>query len=509
MFYFIIVSIFLLFYVFLSRRYFRYAFFFLIFYFPFQLALNPPVAGIDIATGRLMIIILFFICIADFFNLTEESRARLLAIIKKDRIGLLLSVFLFFSAFSILWSENWIWGLRKWFVFASIFPLYWITLYALFTGNGGEKKSSRFAVMSEAIIFFLSLSVFISAASALIQFLSQFIWDGDKIFRFWARFFFPVFLGSEFGATVFRYQSWFVNISGDTIMRAVGFFPDPHTFGFYIGLSAPLAVIYALIATSRIRFFYFVGIGCLFVAFVVAFSRSAYVGFVLSCLFLFLILTRQWFRRGMGKKSAFIAIFMIIIVIIPIILITPVYERFFSIFNAKEFSNTERLKNWREALGVIGEYPIYGSGIGSYQLNINDKKKEIDGLIGRKSFSGAIGGLFYDNDAENFFGNNYRSPVYAHNTYLDIWAELGIIGLFLWLGIFLSVFAENFRILTGGFSVNNNGFVYIAGITAALIWFSVQSFFDTAIYSPVILPLLMVVLALNVFWIADCKKQYL
>ena len=502
MLYFIIVSVFLSLYAVLSWRYFRYGFFFLIFYFPFQIALNPPVAGVDIATGRLMIITLFFICIAKFFNLTKESRTQLSVKIKKDKIGWLLLVFLFFSALSVLWSENWVWGLRKWLVFVSIIPFYWVTLYALFTESDGGKNSLRTAVAPKSTIFFMSLSAFLAAISALVQFLGQFIWNGDVVFHFWARNFFPVFLGQEFGATVFRYQSWFADISGKTIMRAVGFFPDPHTFGFYIGLTAPLALSGIFYFWSEDKIIYLAGILCLFAATVLTFSRSAYLGLIAG-IFIFFILR----FKGEAKKKSVILALIFIAIILSGALYPPVYNRFHSIFNVEEISNAGRLKNWREAWSVVEKYPVYGSGIGSYQLNLNEKEETLNNLKRKDIFSGVIADWFYDNKSGDYFGDNYRTPIYAHNLYLDIWAEMGIIGLLLWIGIFAVMFWENAKILFSGIIIDKLNTAYLIGTMAALFWFIVQSFFDTAIYSPIVLPVLMTVLAINAFLTLNVKQR--
>ena len=503
MIYFIIVFVFLSLYAVLSWRYFRYGFFFLIFYFPFQIVLNPPIAGIDIATGRLMIIILFFICVIKFFNLTKESRIQLLAKIKKDKIGWLLLAFLFFSALSVLWSENWIWGLRKWLVFASILPFYWVTLYALFTESDGGKYSLRIAVTSKSTIFFMSLSAFLAAISALVQFFGQFIWNGDAVFHFWARNFFPVFLGQEFGATVFRYQSWFADISGKTIMRAVGFFPDPHTFGFYIGLTAPLALSGIFNFLFKNKIIYWAGILFLFAATFLTFSRSAYFGLAAG-VFIFFIL---WFKKNKAKKKSVIFALIFMAIILSGALYPPVHYRFYSIFNVKEISNAGRLKNWREALSVIEKYPLYGSGIGSYQLNLNEKEEKLNNLKRKDIFSGAVAYWFYDNKSGDYFGDNYRTPTYAHNLYLDIWAEMGIIGLLLWIGIFAVMFWESAKILFGGIIIDKLNTAYLIGTMAALFWFIVQSFFDTAIYSPIVLPVLMTVLAINTFLTLNAKQR--
>lgn len=499
MLYFIIVSVFLSLYAVLSWRYFRCGFYFLIFYFPFQIALNPPIAGIDIATARLMILALFFICVVKFFNLAEELQSRILNIIKKDKIGWLLSALLFFSALSILWSENWIWGLRKWLVFVSILPFYWIMFYLLVIER---ENSSQIAVTPKSTVFFMSLSALSAAISALVQFFSQFIWSGDAVFHFWARNFFPVFLGQEFGATVFHYQSWFVNVSGATIMRAVGFFPDPHTFGFYIGLIAPLALSGIFSFWSKNKIIYWAGITCLFAAAILTFSRSAYLGLIAG-IFIFCIL----FFKNEAKNKSIIVALILVIILLGGVLFPPVYNRFYSSFDAQEISNAGRLNNWREAWSIIEKYPLHGSGIGSYPLNLYEKEEKLNNLTRKDIFSGVLAGWFYNNKNSDYFKDNYRAPIYAHNLYLDIWAEMGIIGLLLWVGIFVAIFWKGVKILSGDIMINKNDMIYLIGSMAALSWFIVQSFFDTAIYSPVVLPVLMMVLAINSFLTLNEKQR--
>ena len=188
-------------------------------------------------------------------------------------------------------------------------------------------------------------------------------------------------------------------------------------------------------------------------------------------------------------------------------LFSPVYNRFYSSFNVEEISNAGRLKNWREAWSVIKKYPLYGSGIGSYQLNINEKEEKLNNLKQKHIFSGIIANWFYDNKNGDYFGENYRTPIYAHNLYLDIWAEMGIIGLLLWVGIFAVIFRESVNILFGSIIVDKCSIAYLIGTIAALSWFIVQSFFDTAIYSPIVLPILMIVLAINAFLIINEKQR--
>jgi O-antigen ligase len=466
--YFIIVCVFLLFYTFFAWRYFEYAFYFLIFYFPFQIALNPPIAGFDVATGRLMILILFTAMILkrikyySFGNLAYNW-------FKGDFLGFLLLILLFWSGVSIFWSENWFWGFRKWLVFASIFPIYWIALYVFNKTNKSDTVITRSTVV-------IMLSSFFVAISAILQFSTQFFWKIDPVLHFWSRIFFPVFLGHNFGSAVLSHQSWFTGISGRMVMRAVGFFPDPHTLGFYIGLVFPIVLVFVSAKTMRIKkyadifsYFNLAIIFSLLITTFLTFSRSAYLGLLIS-LFVFLIFG---FKLLIFRKKILLTSLIILTVLFFFMPRSPISERFTSSFNTYESSNIERLSNWEEASHLIKKHPIIGVGIGNYSINIA-KLRNMDYI-------------------------NYRLPVYAHNTYLDILAEMGIVGLLLWLGLFAYViWIQIINLYKRANQTDVWAGIYAIGVISSLVWFLTQSLFDTPIFSPRVLPVLMVIFALGI-----------
>ncbi len=460
MIYFTVISLFLITYSFIAWRNFNYAFYFLVFYIPFQLALNPPITGIDVATSRLMILILLLVILGKYLFIKHDLNG-LVKWIKGDKVGQLLILLLCWSGISIFWSDNFMWGLRKWLVFASIFPLYWVTLYAI-----KDKK------VLDKILIALAGSAFLMSLVSLIQFSGQFILGKNEILHFWGRTFFPYFLGNTFGDVVFANQSWFVAYGNDVIMRAVGFFPDPHTLSFYLGLVFfPILITLTQLVrfnlTSWVRgkgVVVLVAILVILSALLLTFSRSAYLGLFAGLSLLLLLLLRTYFRRI--KRLSLIIISVSLILFFAILLQTPVGGRFMASFDLGEISNSERLDNWGEAITLIKENPLVGVGIGSYSLN--------------------VGKLRGYNDVD------YRLPLYAHNTYLDIWAEMGIIGLFLWISIFISIF---YRGIIALFK-NNNKQLYLIGLLSAMAWFFIQTLFDTPLYSPRVIPILMVILGL-------------
>ena len=88
----------------------------LIFYLPFQIALNPP-GGFDLASIRVFILILFVFWLVKirkfFFNNLQAPG---------------LFFFLILAGISLLGAQNPLWGARKIAYFLSVFPLYFLVV---------------------------------------------------------------------------------------------------------------------------------------------------------------------------------------------------------------------------------------------------------------------------------------------------------------------------------------------------------------------------------------------
>jgi hypothetical protein len=108
-----------------------------------------------------------------------------------------------------------------------------------------------------------------------------------------------------------------------------------------------------------------------------------------------------------------------------------------------------RLDYWKEALGVLYDYPVFGSGLNTYSQVAPHYKITWGG--------------------------------YPHNSYLQTAAELGLVGLFALLWMLGSLFKNSFR------RINNmpEGFPrsVLIGTLAGYFAYLVHSFFDTTFYS--------------------------
>ena len=414
----------------------------LVAYLPFQIALNPG-AGFDLASLRVFIILFFVIWLVRKIWISDISYLKNL-----QAIGLFL--FLILAGFSLIKAENVFWGLRKIIFFLSIFPLYFLVIGLV----------NNWLKIRKIILVLISSSILI-ALIGLIQFLAPFIFGLNKVYEFWTWQIIPIFSGLNFGALIMAYPSWLVNVNGHTILRAFSFFSDPHMLSFYLGLILPLAIALSLKISKKIPLFI---ICCLlFVVLLLTFTRGAYLSVIVT----FLVLAGLFWRYLRAKKIAWLLCLSLLIFIIPN---TPISDRFYSSFSLEEGSNIGRLEMWQQAGQVGWQHPWQGVGLGNYSLLVDS-------------------------------GLGYRNPITAHNLYLDIFSEMGILNLLVWLILILGAIWQLFWQMRR--SNLEQKYLYL-GLIGSLVYFSIHSFFETAIYHPSILALLMIILGLSTIL---CSKR--
>jgi O-antigen ligase len=164
--------------------------------------------------------------------------------------------------------------------------------------------------------------------------------------------------------------------------------------------------------------------GCLFLTF----SRGGWIGFLFASL-LMLFLSRRW-----KIILPLFCFFILIIVLVP-----GIRERALG-------GASGRFSVWSGGFAMIEEHPLIGMGIGTFASDI----------------SAYAGGL---------------KSQYAHNCYLQIWAETGIFALLSFLVFVVLILRRGIKV----FRKNND---YIAlGIVCAIFGFLAHSFFDAHLYS--------------------------
>jgi len=484
-------------------RLFEVFFLLLVVYLPFQVAFNPS-QQIDLASLRVLIIGLFLFWLVIF--LADEW-----PVFPVGFQGFGLAAVLVISVLSLCFAQNAAWGWRKTLFFITIFPLYFVASGFLAGAPKSGKKTSvskklyrsdpeleskqyfyQSKVMTDGrlapgclfwqniwqsdrhikeffcclrIIKALIFSALIVSFLGLLQFLAQFFFGILTMTEFYVKKIGSIFWGQSFSSVVIEYPSWLVNVGGRTIFRLMALFPDPHMTAFFLGLILPLVFSLYLLAKKQ-SFWLLIINSLLFVALVLTFSRGGYLGILFG---LAVVLVLSW-RRLTQKKKALVLTVVVLTLFVAIFFAQPILYRFFSSFSFLDNSSLDRLAIWQNSFKVFLSHPLFGVGLGNYPL-------EADPLA------------------------SYRNPTTSHNLYLDILAETGIFGLLAWLFlIFGSVWRLAASIRQKDSKKNFDFSIALKiGLIGSLVYFSVHSFFETPIFNPTILALLMIILAMANF----------
>lgn len=397
---------------------------------PLQFALNPH-ESIDLALVRVVILT---ICIL----FTTSALCKRSFFIPLNWHVVLFTLFAMYLPFSLFYSPEPMWTVRKILFLFSFFPLYYI-LISLFQSNKDFHITIYKSVVYGAVI---------ASIIGIVQFFIQFFTSLHTALSIWSLLT-PFFLGGTFSTAVSTYNSWLVNIGGHDIMRAVGFFPDPHMFSFYLGLIIPLSFgLYA--RTTKRKWLYFSLL--LICADLLTFSRGGYVAILIGCLSGAFLL---WPKLRTSTQHLLIAsIFSItLLFFIPQ---NPFAQRFISSFDATDNSNTHRIFLWKQACEEIRNRPLFGTGLGAYPAIINPAA-------------------------------DYRMPIYAHNLFLDIAVEIGLIGLLFFVSIFMRALYLFYK--------NRSDHLALFAIISLCI-FLTHALFDTPLFSVHTLPILIFIFAL-------------
>ncbi|MBP6889529.1 MAG: O-antigen ligase family protein [Candidatus Moranbacteria bacterium] len=406
---------------------------FFLFFLPFQFALSP-VAGIDLPLARFSAVIIFLVW---FFRGIFRRTFR----IPWDLQTAALLSFCFFLGLSVFFANETSWAWRKLFFLISFLPLYLVFIEKLTVSR------YRGVILAQSFV----LGAFFSAIVGCVQVGLQFFVSAETLFSWWTKNLLPFFLGDAFSSVVAEYPSLLANLSGETIMRASAFFPDPHMHAFFLGIAFPFAVFFAW---NEKRALWRWAASIIFVADLLTFSRGAYLGLTFALLGLLVYFLSQ---QNTNLRKLFLGLgFLGVFLFLP----NPVSERFWSSFSQEDTSVSIRMSLYQEAVTHIGEHFWTGVGLGNYPLIVKPSADR-------------------------------RDPIYVHNLWLDLAVEIGVIGtlflLFFFLRTIILAYTQSEQ-RPKGFSL---------AIFCSLLIFFGHSMVETPLFSVQILPILLFVLALG------------
>ena len=96
--------------------------------------------------------------------------------------------------------------------------------------------------------------------------------------------------------------------------------------------------------------------------------------------------------------------------------VDQVWERVLSSFDERNFSRSMRVLIWRDTFRLIGAHTLLGVGPGNYEFALPAYRSVPNHRAWR-----------------DLMGARANEPYFAHNEYLETWAEIGLVGLAAWV----------------------------------------------------------------------------
>jgi len=205
-----------------------------------------------------------------------------------------------------------------------------------------------------------------------------------------------IFILSSIISSIYALYVYFTGLNG----RARTLFTGENGFGTVMILSIIWILAYFVHTSGRQKLLAGIGLIITSLALLFSFSRGAWLGTVGGLLV-----------YGLCQKRARLKV-VILILTMSVLLFgyPPLFHRLCSIIDLSYSSNHERIYIWESTWRMIKDHPVIGMGMGNYLL-------------------------FY-----KWYimpGSKITDASFAHNIFLQIWAECGIGALFAFAGIII------------------------------------------------------------------------
>jgi len=292
---------------------------------------------------------------------------------------------------------------------------------------------------------------------------------------------------------IFQYNGidfafWKGNIARQQVF---GLFGNVNYFAEYMIVPLPLAIsLFFAVRNRTHKILLLIGILAMGGSLILTFTRGSYLAIGISSLFMFFLYLAS---RGKGfikeHKKIFILILALIILItflfaIPNPLNKPgtVISKIKSRISISQFTKGSSLKRriaiWKFTGMMIKDHPLLGSGLGAFKYNSLSYQAK------------------FFNQGENRRLYPYGIADKVHNEYLQLGAELGLLGLGIFLWLIISYFRYGVRVLKKLKDKYKQGIVIglMGGVVAVLI----DAIFGFPLHLPSTLVLFWLFIALTV-----------
>ncbi len=253
------------------------------------------------------------------------------------------------------------------------------------------------------------------------------------------------------------YQYFLKNI------RPFSFFGNPIFFAEFLVILIPYIFISYYFFTKNTLFFSF-NIFIILITLILCSSRGPLISFLISFFIFFIMLLKNNFLN-FNKTFIYHFIFITFFLFFTFF-ITPHFhnaiknnaERIFNLFSKNSSAIKTRILTSKVALSFAKENLITGNGPGSFKYFF--PKYQSDILKNDKNF-------------------NFINTSYVHNDYLQLLAEFGFLGLFLFLFFIFSLFYSYDRSI---YYMDNKIFLFSSASVASLSSVLIESFFNFPLF---------------------------
>ena len=272
--------------------------------------------------------------------------------------------------------------------------------------------------------------------------------------------------------------------------KVMGVLGNVNYFAEYLIIILPLAISLFLVTPSRTKkILLLIGILAMGGSLMLTFTRSSYLGFGISLIFMFFLFLgirgKQFIKEN---KKIFILILVAILLIGFLFVIpNPLDKPGTYIYKIKARTSITALKKaytvgrrraiWEFTFMMIKDHPLLGSGIGTFKYNSLSYQAE----------------FFKQEDNRSIYPHGFAKDV--HNEYLQLGSELGIIGLGIFIWIMICYFYYASRILKKTKDKYQQGMVI--GLMGSILAVLIDALFGFPLHLPATLVLFWLFLGIT------------
>jgi O-antigen ligase len=182
-------------------------------------------------------------------------------------------------------------------------------------------------------------------------------------------------------------------------------------------------------------------------------SRAAWIGLLIG-----VIIYLFFYKKKISLAVPLVAVLFIV-------LFPHGFDRLKGLFTMEQNSVWERMQLWKGTWNMVKVHPFFGFGVNTFSRYFIEYKPAA-----------------------------YPDIRYTHNSYLQMWSEIGIFGLLTFLSIIFTVLKTALHDIKNKMQKGLEGFVLL-GLVAGYVAFLIQSGLDTNLFSLVLTTLFWIMTA--------------